>query len=415
MRVAMQRVLVSVPSAVTLYPACLMFALMAAYVPHTVIPSTSGRWFVIALMSTLVFMTKIEFNLPVKVLTILLGWMILGLCFWSISPWDTFGFIIHWSALGVVFLWAMQQRDLTNIWIAYILGVTVSVPFVLLQNFGYHPVQDLGRFGFEPLAGLFLLNNLVAELGALAVIAAIGIEQPFLAIGPAILVFLTGQRERVGWLMLLVAVFAYVWFGGDSQGRALRPRRIAVVFAVALLAAIVVGYLYVNDLYGEYWYWSDKTRLDIWRDTLSHLTILGGGAETYQAMFPAYPHAHNEILQLAFELGIGSVLIFWLVYYALGANVLLERTMVAAYLAAAMVWVPTVDPPMAALGVLLTGYLCGHRYRVRVPQPVGRVQGLPGLEPIYGGPHTSVRIRRPDKGDPVVPDGLQSSSGAGIL
>ncbi len=122
-------------------------------------------------MSTLVFAVKIKFNLPAKLLTMLLGWMVLGLL-WSVSPWDTLGCIVHWSALGVLFLWAMQQRDLTTMWIAFILGVTVSVPFVLLQNFGYHPVQDLARFGFEPLAGLFLLNNLVAELGALAVIVA---------------------------------------------------------------------------------------------------------------------------------------------------------------------------------------------------------------------------------------------------
>ena len=157
-----------------------MFALMVAYTPYTTVPSVVGRWFVIALMSTLVLSIKIEFNLPTKILAVLLGWMVLGLCFWSVSPWDTFGCIVHWSALGVLFLWAMQQRDLTWMWIAFILGVTVSVPFVLLQQFGYHPVQDLGRFGFEPLAGLFLINNLVAELGALAVIAAIGIEQPFL-------------------------------------------------------------------------------------------------------------------------------------------------------------------------------------------------------------------------------------------
>lgn len=398
------------------YPSCLMFALMVAYVPHTVTPSAVGRWFIVALLSTLVFAVKIEFNLPVKLLTMLLGWMVLGLL-WSVSPWDTFGCIVHWGALGVLFIWAMQQRDLTTMWIAFILGVTVSVPFVLLQNFGYHPVQDLARFGFEPLAGLFLLNNLVAELGALAVIVAIGIEQPFLAIGPGILVFLTGQRERVGWLMLLVAVFAYVWFGGGNErGRqGLIHRRAAVIGAVAIFASMVVGYLYANDLYGEYWYWSDKARLDIWLDTLRHLTILGGGAETYQAVFPAYPHAHNEILQLAFELGIGSVLLFWMVGYGLCADVLLERTLLVAYLAAAMVWVPTVDPPMAVIGVLLTGYLCGHRYRVRVAQPAGRVQGVPGIEPIYGYPHSPVRIRRPDKGNPVVPDGFQSSSGAGIL
>ncbi len=236
-----------------------------------------------------------------------------------------------------------------------------------------------------------------------------------LTIGPGILVLLTGQRERIGWLMLLVAVFAYVWFGGDSQGRDLRNRRIAVVAAVAIFALMVVGYLYINDLYGEYWYWSDKARLDIWLDTLRHLTILGAGAETYQAVFPSYPHAHNEVLQLAFELGIGSVLLFWVVGYALCSNVLLERVLLVAYLAAAMVWVPTVDPPMAVIGVLLTGYLCGHRYRVRVPQLAGRVRDLSGLEPIYGQSYTPGGIRRPVDGNPVVPDGLQHSRGAGIL
>ena len=65
-------------------------------------------------------------------------------------------------------------------------------------------------------------------------------------------------------------------------------------------------------------------RLGIWQDTINHLTFFGSGWGSFQSAYEGFavktnmtlliaPHAYNDALELMFDLGIGSILAWWLV------------------------------------------------------------------------------------------------------
>ena len=75
------------------------------------------------------------------------------------------------------------------------------------------------------------------------------------------------------------------------------------------------------------WSNGDSPRLDMWHDTLAGLTTWGNGIGSFYSAFPKYAtltsdlyqpaHAHNDLLELAFELGIIPAVVAALLVLAL--------------------------------------------------------------------------------------------------
>lgn len=357
----------------------------AAYLPGAASVSVAGRWAAVTVGAALL-MTTVE--LAVDAVTLcaaaLVVWILLGL-FWSASPVDTFGGVVRWVPLVAIMVWASRQRDMGATWTAYAVGVSLSLPFALAQWLGCHPVEDLGSIGFEPIGGLFLTANVLAEASVLAAVAMVGVGRPLLAIAPAASAILTGEREPV--LMAAVAGLCWLWTARRDR------RRELVAGAVAVVVGLVF-YLWWADKLG-----SDQTRLMIWRDTLGGVTFLGSGLNVYAGAFQHYVFAHCDPLQLAYELGVGSILIFWIAGHALGSQLLPERPMFAALCAAALVWAPLEDPATAVVAFALAGRLLGERAR-RDRFQLDRGAG---------------DMARPDAADPVAIDPIRAAGRVGAV
>lgn len=226
--------------------------------------------------------------------------------------------------------------------------------------------------GVFPLGGTFGQPNFAGEAAAAVAASALGMISlrrcpPLIAVGPALAtMLLSGSR---GGFIGLATMFA-VRLMADLKGR-------AKVVALGVFLACIVGTAYtLTNLQGRE---ASAQRLDIYRDTYDGLTFFGRGIGQYRATVPEKghrlaarnlnsEHAHNDFLEIAFELGIPGVVLFaWLVATALyGAR----SDEPAAYamgslLVAGLFGFPLYEPVAAFLFAVVAGHLCAVGARVR--------------------------------------------------
>jgi hypothetical protein len=314
---------------------------------------------------------------------VLLAWVGVSLL-WTVSPWDTAGSLLHWLALLGVGILASRIDARGKIWVGVALGVSVSLPFVLLQVLGYSPVRSLASVGFPGNAGLYLTDNVLAEVAVVAVVL-MGTQRRWgLVVAPALCALLSGRSEVL--LMLLAA--GLVWTATRRYAFAA-----LLIGAGLLLAVLLAGY--------DPWPDSMHTRFQIWSVVVSNLSILGAGFGTFGTLLPVYGFAHNEPLQLMFELGVGSILVFGVVGYVfIRAPNAGDKAALAALAASGLVWAPLQDPSTSFLFVLLVGTLFGDIRRldwVAALQRAYRVRGAP-----RSGSYSSRKVRPSRAGSLVV-------------
>lgn len=344
------------------------FLVAVCYLPGVMSPSVAGRWAVLTVgAALLLFMVELRLSAATMFAAALVAWCCLGLA-WSVSPLDTLGGIARLVPLLVIAVWASEQKDLRSVWVAYALGVSLSLPFAVAQRLGYHPVRDLAPM-FYPVGGLFLTSNVLAEAAVLSAVAMIGLKRPILAAAPLASVVLAGRREAA--MMLAAAALMWLW--------TVRPWREALAATAAVLVAVAACLWHFDHPFG------DATRIEIWRDTLSSLSFFGSGLDTYASVFPAYVYPHSEPLSAVFELGVGSVVLFWIGAHALGSRQLPERAILAAGCASALVWFPLHDPATAAVAALVAGRLLGDRDRAERAGPVRGAIRVPGAASAVAG------------------------------
>ena len=121
----------------------------------------------------------------------------------------------------------------------------------------------------------------------------------------------------------------------------------------------------------------DALRMLIWRTAWSNLKWLGWGPGVFytialpqNGVFSLYPeYAHNDALQLAFEYGLGALLVLPIAGYALWRTDTKEWPIVLAFVAAGCYSMPLFMPITAFLALVA----------------VGRVLRVHGLARDYGG------------------------------
>ncbi len=108
---------------------------------------------------------------------------------------------------------------------------------------------------------------------------------------------------------------------------------------------------------------TDIERMFIWRVAWDHLTWLGWGpgvfytiALAHNGAFSFYPeYAHNDALQLAFEYGIGALLPFAIVSYALWRTDVKEWPIILVFVAAGCYSPPLFMPIASFLAFVAVG------------------------------------------------------------
>lgn len=365
----------------------------AAYLPGLWPQSLGHALALVALgWSLLVLTPRNRWNLPAVPLcgTLLASWALAGLL-WSQNAGETLQALLHVGLVGFVFLAARQAGALEP-----------KLFFLYLSLLGAVRTTELLVHGALTAKGLALpmwgtpnltFAGLTAALGALAALAGARGSVPerraawVLPVLAGVVLF---QGNTMGPLLaLLVGVF--VWFVVDRQKKAALWG--LPLFAAALLALFALGPSWVANNPADAARWE---RLTIWKDTLRMIAAhpWGGGLGTFETFTREFqglpgarvaPHAHNEFLEMVFELGLpGGLVALGLLGLAvfrrvrdafpprgLTAEKKSEKAVTLALLAA-LLSVAAVDFPMRALFPLLSAAFVLALGRETPPRPIDR-------------------------------------------
>lgn len=354
-----------------------------AYVPLLPSNAAVGRWVVAGLGAFLLsWWVEVRWTLGHTMFLALLGFMLLGMG-WTVSRWETGGELVQWVVLLVVFCVAAEEPDLTWFWRGLCAGVTVSTAFSVAQVLGWDRLWTLGS---QP-AGLFLSKNMLSDVAVVALVGALGLRdwERLWAVPPALSLVLVSSRASV--VALAVAGVLWAWVA--------LPRwwRMGLVSAVFIVAAVAAN-MAMSGLLGNF-----SDRLEIWGLVSRHLHWFGDGLGSFSVAAPNLEFAHNEYLHYAFELGVGSVLIWAILGLPLAWGGTRERAALAAFLAICVTWFPLHAPASAFVAVVLAAHLWGTRGRALRSRPTCRVAGplsLFDLWPAFSGAvpapdHTGLR------------------------
>jgi O-antigen ligase len=154
-----------------------------------------------------------------------------------------------------------------------------------------------------------------------------------------------------------------VWVWGQS-------RLLAVLIAVGLVCGAAATHFDVASAS------SNIERLGIWGDTVSGMKLAGHGLGAFYTDFAGHApnvdllrsrpfHAHNDFLEIAYEIGPGIVLFLGLIAFALGGSSIIERAILSAFIMEAAVDMPLRYPATLFLASIVLGRLCADRRLLR--------------------------------------------------
>ena len=291
------------------------FIIAASFWPGQAGAAEASRWgsFAVVVPLALFAIPQIRLGMVHVVGALFLGYAALSLL-WTTVPYDGYDELIQLGLIGLAFLIGYERHNTAPVFYGLALGLCLSSVIVLLQWRGIEPV--IGIDDSAP-AGLFVNPNMLGEISALTLIGVAFTEQWWL--GAGILPSLAFCQSRAAFIAIGVAALIYV----------IRRFRLYALLAMPLLAGLT--YIAAPDK------WFISGTLDIretmWRDTLDGLRVFGNGVGSFYSTFPEYAtrfdtiaaqpsHAHNDLLEIAFTLGIPGVVLFvaFLVMIAVGAN-----------------------------------------------------------------------------------------------
>jgi len=272
--------------------------------------------------------------------------------------------------LGILALLFVVGRSVSSLLSAYIgfgAGMTVNSVIMIVERVAYGvETQGIGinpEFGGValPHVGLFFNPNFAAESAAVVVVALAMSRLWWLVLGVWPTLVLAGSRGAI--LGLLAAACGYL---------APRSRLGAFALATAGIVGVVLAFMLANRSTAGI-----SDRLHIWTDTLSGLTLFGHGIGSYWVTFPQFAtfdvnlsrpdHAHNDALELSYELGIGAVCAAWLVIELLRYANETERLAIIAFLAIGLAGFPLHLPATAFLFAVMAGHAARGSVPVRLP------------------------------------------------
>lgn len=339
----------------------LAFVVSVAYWPFWHDGAVSPKWSLMALSALLLFMVRPRLSSAHWIGAAFIAWSAVTLS-WAVSPYDGIGWLIKMMILWCVFLIASSGIDLRRTWVALGVGVGVSGVMALIEVVG---IGRLAPAAIGP-AGLFGNKNYLAEAGVLMLIVAIHYRMwlltPFIAMAAVL------PASRASMLALSIA-------GAVALYR--KSPRIALSLIVA---ALIFGVL-VTWVFGIVGTDSLTQRRNVWGIALSNLSIGGYGFGSFQAAYPlvanyvtvptARPeHAHNEYINLLFEVGVPGALLAALFVVSFSRGLFdrrngLERHVVVALMVIAFFSFPLRLPVCGFIAALVAGSLCARGYSLR--------------------------------------------------
>lgn len=319
--------------------ALLGFGAAVAFWPGWLSAATAPRWALLA--AGVPFVRGIHAPLlgaqALPLLGIVCGWMAASLLW---TPDTLFGCheAFHLLILVGVALAASAVSDISGVLVATAWGVAISSLLAIAQVFGWSPVEQV-----TVPSGLFYNKALLAEAAAPLIVWAALSRRWYLAATLLPALALTQSRAAI-----VAAVCGAILS---------RPR-----LAKWLLPALGVGLLVALTDINLY---SAVARAEIWATTIAGMSVLGHGIGSFSAVYPWWNHAHSDLLQIGFELGIvGTAGLCGFFAVALKGPASPVRIALAVAAVEAIVSFPLHQPMAGFLAFLLAGHLVCERSRV---------------------------------------------------
>lgn len=256
--------------------------------------------------------------------------------FWSSSkPDSVYGL---WLALiwGLSFWYGTTSDSLVPLWKGLALGLSVSSAICIAFAFGFTPIPTF----LGGNAGLLFNTTTLAASAALVILGHLS-EGLWLYI-PSLLPALYLAHSRGGWLMLAVGLISRF-----------------VHWYLSLIITLVAGIYFLAALSS-----SDDARVHTWATAFHGLSPFGWGIGTFIDVYYAigdhliHPeYAHNDYLQLWFELGLGALPIYCILAWALTRAQSKAWPVLVAFCTAELFYFPLYCPIPAFIACVVAGHL----------------------------------------------------------
>lgn len=292
---------------------------------------------------------------------------------WSPAPWAGLDLWWHFALAAMVIGLGLP---LERVLIGAGAGLAINAGFAVAQWLGYAPVEAVtGR------PGLFMNSNAQAEAVALVV---------------AGLVTANWRQLPVMTLAAICAVPLFIppiprgaWVALAAAGALALPplyRIGALIFACAL------GYIMVTPERLP----ALAERLSLWVDLSAVLTFRGQGLGSFAHFSPYWQYAHNDAIQITYELGVTGLVAFvafvgWCLWWGTGS----ARAILVVFAVAGCFSFPLYQPATLFLAACAAGSILCGRPRLRGDIADGE----------RAGPPRQATIRAAWPGDGGLPDG----------
>lgn len=252
-----------------------------------------------------------------------------------------------------LFMIGAELPSLRPVYIGAALGIGINSLFALIEWAGFSAVYHIDT---SRPAGLFMNGNYLAEPAVLVLVGLIGYR--LWCFVPLVLPSVILPMCRGAFVALGVA------------GILALPRRWRFPIAVmAVLAGLALaGLLPLGGARAE--------RIIIWTATLDGLTWWGNGLGSFYSLFPSHAtgwdfllsrpvHAHNDILELTYDLGLGVMPALAFLAVALLAPWRTEHFVLTAFLVEGCFGFPLHFPATVLVAGLAAGGISRDRAHLR--------------------------------------------------
>ena len=360
------------------------FLLAICFNPYIWTAATQPRWSFLAIaLPVMIWRNQSSapnhFTLTHALGLTFLAWATLTLL-WTPNLPDAYNELIQLLIVAEAFVLGARLNTLRPIFMGLAAGLAISSLIVIspLQEWIPHPLISIH---WEGLLGN---RNALAEAAALTLIGCIGYRLWWFIPGliPAIVIY---PYPRAAWLSLVTALIIWAWS---------RSRKLAALLMLSSIFALVI----LINLKG----YSTLERWTIWTETYNGLNYLGHGIGSFYFLYPYLTstfdttlmrpeHAHNELLEIWFELGfVGTFIYVCLVASAYRSAGLISHCILGAFCTIAMFSFPSHAPFTALVGAIVLGHA------VRGGSSIWEYDGLRGLELCKGngGKHSTSAANR---------------------
>ena len=334
------------------------FFLVIGVIPGLPAGALVGRWALVAVVAAVLFMRR-DITPGGYILLAYLAVMTFFAPVW----WDSTFLFFHAVCFVILYSYAQGMVSLRNMTIGMGLGMAVNSAVVLAQfiwDWKFVPT-------ITPYAGLYFQRNIGAETAAVSLILLVGYRLWWLIPGCLPTLFFGSRAAAVA---VAVPLAMMLWR---------RSKIIAAATFASLISAICIAWLITNYFMAgkivptATLFASDLViRLHTWYDALHGLTWFGRGLGSFMVEFPRWQdytsalqlrweNAHNDPLQIVFELGIGGVVLIALFAIRLSyAERRPEFYALIAVVVEGMFGFPLYQPVTGPVAALCAGWLFGH-------------------------------------------------------